>query len=168
MTLREAVQKIESQEFAISMNVASGVGTFFNNLSKDRNVSEVLKAMVESGEAREEILGRLQEMSQMETDRRYEHPKDTALAAFLWLTLFAAPDYSQIAADLVDRAPQCWYAKKLARKVLLPAKSTTADFPESPPRRYTSGDNVITINPVTRSTKRFYQQRAEVSADTVA
>jgi len=83
--------------------------------------------MLTSGEAHEEVLGRIHGLSRLAVDRRYENPNDTALAVLLWLTMFAAPDYVQIVADVVDRAPQCWYAKKLANRILTPPPVASAN-----------------------------------------
>jgi hypothetical protein len=122
MSLAQTIQEIKSHEFAARLSVVSGYDSFFRAAGKEPVVASLLKEMRGSGEVREEVLGYVHDLSQLEVDKRYENPNDTALAILLWLTDSTAPDYSLLAADLVDRTPQCWYAKKLARRILTPPK----------------------------------------------
>lgn len=127
MNLATTLREIKSHEFAARLNVVSSMPSFFAAASKEPAVMSLYLGMNQSGEAREEVLGYIQDLSQLEIDRRYENPHDTALAILLWATVFTASDYSHMAADLVDRAPQCWYAKKLARRILLPPPVASGD-----------------------------------------
>ena len=68
-------------------------------------------------EVRKEVLNRIADISGQTVDHRYENPYDTALAVLLWLTSLTIPDSISFVADLVDRAPQCWYAKKLSQRL---------------------------------------------------
>lgn len=131
MGLTQALHEIKSHEFAARLNVVSGTRSFFAAANKEPAVMSLCEDMSKSGEAREEVLGHIHDLSQLAVDRRYENPNDAALAILLWLTRFTAPDYSQIAADLVDQAPQCWYAKKLARRILLPPPVASGNSPVS-------------------------------------
>lgn len=110
MSLTKVLQEIKSHEFAARLNVVSSMPSFFAAANKEPAVMSLCDDMIKSGEVREEVLGHIHDLSQLEIDRRYENPNDTALAILLWLTRYTAPDYSLMAADLVDRAPQCWYA----------------------------------------------------------
>jgi hypothetical protein len=112
----------------------SGYRAFFKAVSKEPSVRTLLKAMQTSGEAVEHVLGRIHDLSLLEIDRRYENPNDTALAILLWVTSFTSSDYAQLAADLVNRAPQCWYARKLARRILVPPPVSSGDSWVNGPR----------------------------------
>ena len=166
MTWEKALLEIESPDYAANMNVVSSMHAFFNTASKDPIVLEAYRHMLESGEAREAALGRIHDLSCLEVDRRYENPNDTPLAVFLWLTLFAAPDYVGMAADLVDRAPQCWYAKKLARRILVPPPVGTGNVlargsrPAHESAAESSGDMTITVNPATRNVRGYFHDKA--------
>lgn len=170
MTLVPALQEIKSQQFAARLNVVSSMSLFFAAANKEPAVLSLYKDMGESGEAREEILGLIHDLSQLEIDRRYENPNNTALTILLWLTRFTAPDYSYMAADLVDRAPQCWYAKKLARRILLPppVASGNSQISESPdlarPERMSSDDTSIIMNPAARLKGIRYYTGARLSS----
>ena len=90
--------------------------------------------MVAFPEARRVVLEQIQSLALLEVDRRYQNPNDTALGVFLLLAMLIDSDYRQITAELVDRAPQCWYAKKLARRILDPPPIASHNV-EDPPRR---------------------------------
>ena len=170
MSWEQALAEIESAEFAANMNVVSGMLAFFNTASKEPKVLEAYRHLLESGEAREAALGRIHDLSSLEVDRRYENPNDTSLAILLWLTHFAAPDYVGMAADLVDRAAQCWYAKKLARRILVPPPVGTGNFLVRGPRprhesaAESSGDMTITVNPASRNVRGYFHGKAIVVA----
>jgi hypothetical protein len=76
--------------------------------------------MITSGEARERAFDRLAEYANLDIDSRFANPNDTAMAIILWLAFAADPQQAQVAAAIVDRAPQGWYSKKLARWILTP------------------------------------------------
>jgi len=172
MNWTQALKEIESPEFDVTLNVVSSLGAFFKAAAKEPAALTLYATMRTSGEAREDVLGRIHDLSQLEVDRRYENPNDTALAILLWATNFAAPELVQMAADLVDRAPQCWYAKKLARRILMPPPVATGNswapdsLHPSGPAGLLSGDVVITMNPLAKEFTRLYHQRPSVVAFT--
>ena len=127
MNWQEALEEIQSVEFDVNLNVVSGTNAFFRAVSQDPAVMEAYREMQQSGEVREEVIGRLYDLVKQETDPRFENPNDTSLAVLLWLTNFAAHEYAELTAAWVDLAPRCWYAKKLAQRILNPPPSATAD-----------------------------------------
>ena len=134
MTWQEALDEIHSVEFDVNLNVVSGTNGFFRTVSKEPVVLEACREMWLSGEVREDVLGRIRDLVRQDTDERFENPNDTPLAVLLWLTNFTAPDYAEMAASWVAPAPRCWYAKKLAQRILNPPPSTTgvSRFGEQP------------------------------------
>ena len=122
MKWQEAISEIESPQFNASLNATIGTNAFFKAICKDGTVQSAFSQLRKSGDLQEEVLGRLYELSELDIDREYANPNDTVLAVLLWLSCFAFSDHSlvQIAARYVDRAPQCWYAKKLAARILNP------------------------------------------------
>lgn len=172
MSWEQALSEIESHELASNLNVVSGMRSFFGVVAKEPVVLELYRHMCELGDAREGVLGRIHDLSYRGVDRRYENPHDTPLAILLWLTQFGAPDYVGMAADLVDRAPQCWYAKKLARRILVPPPVGSGNsWAEDPASTHESavvqsGDVTLTENPATGGVSRFYHRRANAVATT--
>jgi hypothetical protein len=122
-----------SLEFSVRLNVVSGFDAFFRAAREEPSVSTLYIAMLTSDTARNAVLEHIGTLSKLKIDFRWENPNDTALAILLWLVTLAAPEYSQLAANLVDRAPQCWYAKKLAQAIINPppVASANAEVSES-------------------------------------
>jgi hypothetical protein len=83
MTWHQALDEIQTQEFAAKLNVASGFRSFFRAASEEPAVATLFKAVLESGETREEVFGRILDLSSLDVDIRYENPNDTALAVLL-------------------------------------------------------------------------------------
>ena len=125
MNWQKALDEIQSVAFDADLNVVSGTNAFFRTVSQDPVVLEAYREMLSSGEVREDALGRIYDLVGQETDPRFENPNDTPLAVLLWLTNFAAPDFVHLAAARVDCASRCWYAKKLAQRILNPPPSST-------------------------------------------
>jgi hypothetical protein len=110
------------------------------------------------------------ELSQLSIDRRYENPNDAALAVLLWIMLFTAPELVYSAADLVDRAPQSWYARKLAQRILVPPESEGANKYNEVLQKYLdairnlSGDMVIDMNLITEPIDYSYFKDVSLEA----
>lgn len=166
MSLERAILEIQSPELAVRLNVVSSMRAFFDLAREEPAVIELYDHIGKSGEAHEEVLGVIHDLSQLEIDRHYENPHDTSLAILLWLISSAVPDYSQLSADLVDRAPQCWYAKKLARAILFPPPVATGDawvgeHPQSPQASgYYSGNMLTHMKPPIKGSSRLYRRGA--------
>ena len=170
MTWEQALTEIESHQFDANLSVVSGMRAFYRAAANEPACMELYSNMLASGDAREEVLGHILDMSQLEVDKRFENPNDTPLAILLWLTGYAAPDFVELAADVVDRAPQCWYAKKLARRILVPPPVASGDtwasgHIEPTDRRYQLvGDITLTLNPISKGVRRFQHHKPKQSA----
>lgn len=166
---REALAEIEGPYLNYALNVVSSYRHFFKAVAQEPAARKLYSAMLALGEAREEVLGRLQDLAALEIDRRYEHPKDTALAVLLWLIYFSSPEYQLMAADIVDRAPQCWYAKKLARAILTPspiASGTTDGMSDKPHNEGSPPGAVMLTWHVERDARLQTSIRTEASTST--
>lgn len=170
MSWEQALTEIESHRFDDNLSVVSGMRAFYRAAANEPACMELYSTMLVSGDAREEVLGHIVDMSQLEVDKRFENPNDTSLAILLWLTGYAAPDFVGLAADVVDRAPQCWYAKKLARRILVPPPVASGDIWASghlePVGRgyHFAGDITLTLNPISKSVRRFQHQKPNQNA----
>ena len=128
MDWHDALEEIKSVAFDVSLNVVSSTNGYFRAVSQHPAVQEVYSQMSNTGELREETIGLIYDLANEEVDPQFENPNDTPLAVLLWLTNFAAPGNAQIAATYVDQAPHCWYAKKLAQRILNPPPSVTVNY----------------------------------------
>lgn len=128
MNWQEALAEIESAEFDAQVNVVSNLRGFLRAAARESAVTELCRYLSASGEAREETLGHIYDLSSSEIDARYENPNDTALAVLLWLIYYAvSQQFANSAAHYVLRAPNCWYARKLANTILIPHTAESVD-----------------------------------------
>ena len=120
MNWQDALAHIESIEFDAKVNMVSSAKAFFREVAQDPVVLELYRQVKDSGELQESTLDRIHDLAGREIDLRYGNPNDTPLAVLLWLTLHTAPDAGSVAAHYIARAPQCWYARKLAQRIMGP------------------------------------------------
>ena len=120
MKWNEALAQIESPEFDANLSMFSSTKAFFRAMAADPVVLDLLVQIHESGELREEVLDRIYDLAGLEIDSRYENPNDKPLTVLLWIIRDADPDIVKVAAHYTVRAPQCWYAWKLARSIMAP------------------------------------------------
>ncbi len=161
MNWENVLDEIQSPKFDAALNVVSSTNGFFQAVEKHPTVREAFRQMLGSGEVREDAIGRIFDLASREIDLEFENPHDTALAVLLWLTTFAANNNLQVAAAYVARAPQCWYAKKLAQRILNPpqAHSTPWNFVLSdetqrrPSTEAGSGSTEVHLPPMTELTE---------------
>ena len=172
MNWQEAVDEIRSVEFDIKLNVVSGTNGFLRAVSYDTAVLEAYRLMRQSGELREDALGRIYDLVKQETDPSYENPNDTSLAVLLWLTAFASPEFATIAASWVDQAPRCWHAKRLAQRVLNPPPSMTGSYKlmSNPREPYISdtlsGDMRFTMSLISEYAPKFHSVKLGLESST--
>ena len=157
MNWQDTLAYIESPRLDAELNLASGTTAFFRRVGKEAAVQGALQMMTESGWACEEVLGRIRDLSNRETNLDYQNPNDTPLAILLWLTYFTVPHFAQVAAHFVDGAPRCWHAKRLAQGIIHAIPSTSTDSWENfgvenlPSRRSSAdADSFTTVWPASR------------------
>lgn len=118
MSVREAMTEIESLDFAVRLNVASDFRTFIQAARQHRAVKSLYRELA-SAEVSKKIVSRVAELSRQAIDLRYENQWDTALAVYVWLISLRDTSFSRIAAEVAVQAPQCWWATRLARSILV-------------------------------------------------
>lgn len=116
MNVAEAMERIEGQAFSAMVNLASDFSTFLCILTSQPEL-RVLADEMKSEPVMLDIFARLGELAAKPVEEGYEHPADSALAAYLWLLSTANGDYSARAADTLLECKQCWWARKMAEYV---------------------------------------------------
>lgn len=149
MKWQEAMERIESPDFAAHLNVVSSEKAFFRAVAHDSVVLSMYRQLQESGELREEVLGRISDLASQEIDMNYENPSDTALATLLWLTCYTSPEFVGLASYYTASAPNCWYSRKLAHRILNPPQTKGRNSFKS------FGNNLETDGPHTNTTRAF-------------
>ncbi len=113
MTFEEALREVESQEFAVRLNVASDFRTF-KRVARAKECIRALLRFLAHRKEREKIFVHIIELSSQQIDLRYENVWDTPLAIYVWLINQRDFELGRIAAEAVVNAPQCWWAWKAA------------------------------------------------------
>lgn len=164
MNWQEALTEIESPQFAARLNIVSSAKAFFREVAQDPVVAELYRQAKDSGALQELTLDRIHDLAGQEIDRRYENPNDTPLAVLLWLTCHTAPDAGPIAAHYIARAPQCWYARKLARWLLEPRQVAAPNFWEGVEAKTRVGDSKASTTPTVSATLGYKKVRLTPAA----
>lgn len=115
MTCEEAIAEIEGLEFAARLNMASSLATFLNRARREQAVQAIF-ASLDTPRCLGQVYLRTLELAQEEVDIRFENPRDVALAVYLWVTSLKDTAMAEGMAQLVLKAPQCWWATTLARR----------------------------------------------------
>jgi hypothetical protein len=117
MTLAETMGTIEQDEFAAEMNLASGT-TAFRRAIRGHELFHRLSELVKENPS--EVAERIEAISHIEVDERYENRFDTALSAYLMvLSDVAKPELAAKSSQAVLRTPKIWWASGIARELLL-------------------------------------------------
>src|SRR5260370_47516 len=109
MSLQDVMLKVEDHQFAAEMNLASGSMTFYNSLRNHRVFSELTEQMKEPN-VPEAVLRRLIELSNRTVQPQFENPFDVALTTYLTMLDLHSPELIRRAAEVVSKAPNCWWA----------------------------------------------------------
>lgn len=113
MNATEARERIEGHAFSAMVNLASDFPTFLRILSSQPEVRALADEM-RSERVTLDIFARVGELAASSAEGEYEHPADSALAAYLWLLSAGNGDFSARAAETVLECKQCWWARKMA------------------------------------------------------
>ena len=116
----DALREIRSQEFDINLNVLSGTEPFLKALRNEPATIQALRCLTEQPDLPEKALEVVRELTGEQTDPGYANLNDTPLTALLWLLSQTQPDLAIEAANLIARTPGCFYARKLAGRILQP------------------------------------------------
>jgi len=116
MNATEAMERIEGHAFSAMVNLASDFPTFLRILTSQPEIGALSDEM-KSEQATLDVFARVGELAASPTEEEYEHPADSALAAYLWLLSTRNGDYSARAAKTVLECKQCWWARKMAEHV---------------------------------------------------
>lgn len=117
MSLNNLFVEIESYGFAARLNAASGLKTFLRAASSEGSVDKLLYKM-DDIENRSLVLLRMMDLVRLKPDPRYENPKDTALAVYLWVLKIKDMNLAEIGAEAILSVPQCWWAARISRHIL--------------------------------------------------
>ncbi|MHB1423516.1 MAG: hypothetical protein ACYC3I_10050 [Gemmataceae bacterium] len=116
MNATEAMERIEGDAFSAKANLVSDFPTFLRILTAQPEVRAFADEM-KSERVQLDVFARVGELAASPVEEGYEHPADSALAAYLWLLSARYGDYSARAAETVLECKQCWWARKMPEQV---------------------------------------------------
>lgn len=117
MTLESSMAEIESPALSARMNVVSSERAFYRAAEVEPAIQDIVRCSYESRDATRTLINRIRRLAAEEPDPNYENPNDTALALYLWIVSSIDLENAS-AAEYVLHSPNCWYAQKLARRVV--------------------------------------------------
>ncbi len=126
--LDEVFVRIESLPFSAQLGVLSGFEAFLRALPSMPEVHDLVAA-ISGPEAKNALLHRIRQLVERKVDPAYENPWDIPLAAYLWALFQADHDLAAQAAVAVLQTQDCWWAKKLARKILDAPRVNSDNYP---------------------------------------
>jgi hypothetical protein len=115
MTTEDAINDIESLDFAVRLNLASGLKRFIQLLRNEPSVKLLINVINKDTSLKTAVLKRVKDLSGRDFDERYENPSDTAVAAYVWLLGLMDPEAWKSAAAIAASMPQTWWARKTSR-----------------------------------------------------
>ncbi|MBU0652976.1 MAG: hypothetical protein KKG96_08855 [Proteobacteria bacterium] len=116
--LNKIISRLKSDEFSVKINLASGFSTAVAIVYADASVAEAIRLCRENIQLVGILLNEIREICLRSVDPRYESPWDSLLAALLIIVKEADLLSVEFASSLVQRAPQIWWARRLATQML--------------------------------------------------
>lgn len=116
--VNELTAQIQSPEFSAKINLASGRHLLIRILESDEVVLSLIAIIREAPEHALQILSRVEQLSRLHINPRYENPNDTAIATYCWALFQADPDLGRIAATFAASAAGVWWAREIAVFIL--------------------------------------------------
>ncbi len=104
---------IESVRFDVEVNVVSSFSQWRQVVEEHPVWSLLLRELREPCNRRW-LASRLKKLATEDIDPQFAHPKDTAMAIYVWaLSNCHSYTYKMVLEDLVEDTPNTWYLKKI-------------------------------------------------------
>jgi hypothetical protein len=113
MNFDATLQQIESDDFAVTLDLASGFRVFWEIARQQESVIALWEALALPNH-RLALLERVEYLAFQTPDIQYQNPSDIALAVYLWLLTHKDSELAKKAAGLILQAPQCSWAGQAA------------------------------------------------------
>jgi hypothetical protein len=131
MTLNRFFDEIEGSDFALAVNVASGMKLAAKAARRNPLAEQVRAALPERCGA-ETILMRLLEVARRAVDPRLENPYDAALLLYLLLLEEMSPELARVASTEVLLLPNTWWSGRMAARIAAGRAHNDAGTADSP------------------------------------
>ncbi len=110
---------LESHEFNAEINIYSDLKSAEKGIVSNNKVATLKKLCWENPlKISGEIIERVRNLVKIPVDPRYESPWDVALSAYLLVLQSIDYNLALLAANIVSKAPQTWWADKISNRLL--------------------------------------------------
>lgn len=117
MSVSELFDRIESEEFAFQVIVASGFKRFIALAKRSREFLELANAAIKP-ETQNKVFSRFYNVATEEIDLDYRHPRDHALAVYALAIYEANPIYRDVVVAVASLARNCWWLPRVAAMIV--------------------------------------------------
>lgn len=114
----EAIGHLRSDKFAAEINVASGLGMVKRIIRSHPSVRTLVAGCRDDPRLVSRLLNETRRLAGAMVDPNFESPWDITLAAMLTVIAAVEPVSIEAAATMAQRAPQTWWARRLATDLL--------------------------------------------------
>jgi hypothetical protein len=118
MELKALFEQVESVQFSIQVDIASGFRVFQRALEESDIAQSLVRHLQKHPEDRRKTFERLITLLDANDQPEYAHPYDAALAGYLHALNKTDPILAVLASQFVLKTPTLWWAKKLAGQIL--------------------------------------------------
>ncbi len=109
---------IESADFAARLSIESSLTRVTRSLTSQPEVKKIFELIEQKALLPEELFKRIIKLGDQSVDPRYENPMDIAFTTYLWVLVGTDPKLASAAAEVILNVPGCWWAYKVANKVV--------------------------------------------------
>jgi len=122
--------EIESLKFCVFVNQAAGLSAFKQIVADQEVFQALLKLLKSDTTIANQLVKKVQSLSLLAIDDRYEHPYDTAISVYLLALDVAGLRQALNAARLLISVQQLWWSEKLSRQIISRFRhfSSAADY----------------------------------------
>ena len=122
----DAMKMIESPEFAAYVNIASSYKVFLRLVASHEAIP-CIRATMDQPSVADALLGRIKALTSIPPQDGFEHPHDTALAAYLLLLSEKGVPQAMTALALIGKTTGLHWAEQVARKTPIRNLSISTD-----------------------------------------
>ena len=112
-------QDIESQEFSVRTQIASGLDVFLDVIANDKSVLSLTQKLNDNPKLGHQLILRIRELIDHNFDEQYANPHDVAVATYGWLVGNSRWDLyvSQSVDSLLMSLKNSWWSKHVANQL---------------------------------------------------
>lgn len=121
----EVFRLIESRDYRIRVNKASSLSHFKRDVSSADEFHALVQEITKIEGNDLHVVKRIYDLVTLDTDHRYEHPYDAAMATYLLSLEAAGSRRLVVAANLLRQSDRTWWADKISKRIIASSRNTS-------------------------------------------